>query len=92
MREKASAISSALVGVCGLWRLLRREVIGVYWEDWGPVEDMVMNALIPGLYHRIRQGILHVFEAQDLRPVGSCKVHSHTWIGDVECLSVKWKV
>ena len=36
-------MSSALVGVCALRRVLRREVIGVYWDDCFSVEDMFSN-------------------------------------------------
>ena len=36
-------MSSALIGVCAFRRLLRREVIGVYWEDCFSVEDMISS-------------------------------------------------
>lgn len=51
-------MSSALVGVCVFRRLLRRDVIGVYWEDGCPVEDMVNCTVVSGLCYRIREEIV----------------------------------
>lgn len=51
-------MSSALVGVCGFRRLLRRDVIGVYREDGCPVDDMVNCTLVSGLCYRIREEIV----------------------------------
>lgn len=50
-------MSSALVGVCVFRRLLRRDVIGVYWEVWCPVEDIVTSSLIPSICNIIREKI-----------------------------------
>lgn len=77
MREKASAMSSALVRLCGFWRLLRREVIGVYWEDCCRVEVMMSRPIV-GIYcaPNQRSEMMHVSaHLPGLRP----DAHSGKW-------------